>query len=133
MVGSNATSSVILFQGNEEAPICFPITLSGVYNLYVTGSISNSGGDDPTLFEIYITSSNGIVTLFTQDIDDGSTVPFSGSYNAIIPSGSSLCFAPDSNVNAYYLNSVTASLLVANTSTIHYREYINNRFSYSNV
>jgi len=120
MVDSNATSSVILFQGNEEAPVCFPITSSGVYNLYVTGSISNSGGDDPTLFDIYITSSNGIFSLFSQDIDDGSTVPFSGSYNANIPSGSSLCFVPDSNANAYYLNNVTASLLVANTSTYPY-------------
>ena len=120
MVGSNATSSVILFQGNDEAPICIPITSSGVYNLYVTGSISNSGGDDPTLFDVYITSSNGIFSLFSQDIDDGSTVPFSGSYNANIPSGSSLCFIPDSLVNAYYLNNVTASLLVANTSTYPY-------------
>jgi len=121
MVGSNATSSAILFQGNDDVSggLCYPITASGVYNLYTTGSITNSTGDNPTLFDIYITSSNGISSLFSQNINSGSTVAFSGSYNASIPSGSSLCFVPDS-LGDFFINSVTASLLLANTTTTPY-------------
>jgi hypothetical protein len=122
MVGSNATSSVILFQGNDDVSggLCYPITASGVYNLYVTGSVENSTGDDPTLFDIYITSSNGISSLFSQNISLGATVAFSGSYNAPIPSGSSLCFVPDSPGD-FFTNSVTASLLLVNTLTTPYQ------------
>jgi hypothetical protein len=122
MVGNNTTSSAILLQGNDDVSggLCYPITASGVYNLYTTGSITNSTGDNPTLFDIYITSSNGISSLFSQNINSGSTVAFSGSYNASIPSGSSLCFVPDS-LGDFFINSVTASLLLANTTTTPYQ------------
>jgi hypothetical protein len=122
MVGSNATSSAILFQGNDDVSggLCYPITASGVYSLYVTGSISNSSGVDPTLFDIYITSSNGISTLFSQNIDLGATIAFSGSYNAQIPSGSLLCFVPD-EAGDFFTFGVTASLLLVNTSTTPYQ------------
>jgi len=122
MVGSNATSSVILFQGNDDVSggLCYSITSSGVYNLYVTGSILNVDGDNPTLFDIYITSSNGINTLFQQNIITGSNIAFSGSYNATIPSGSLLCFVPDS-VGDFFTNNVTASLLLVNTLTTPYQ------------
>jgi hypothetical protein len=122
MVGSNTTSSFILFQGNDDVSggLCYSITSSGVYNLYVTGSILNVDGDNPTLFDIYITSSNGINTLFQQNIITGSNVAFSGSYNATIPSGSLLCFVPDS-VGDFFTNNVTASLLLVNTLTTPYQ------------
>ena len=122
MVSSNATSSAILFQSNNEdvsGGLCYPITASGVYNLYVTGSITNTSGDNPTLFDIYVTSSYGISVLFSQNVNLNATIPFSGSYDAYIPSGSSLCFVPDS-LGDFFTNNVTASLLIANTSTFPY-------------
>jgi hypothetical protein len=120
-IGNNTTSSAILFQGNDDVSggVCYPITSSGVYHLYITGSIYNDTGDDPTLFDIYITSSNGISPLFNQNIDLGDTVPFNGSYGSLIPSGSLLCFNPDS-IGDFYTFGVTASLLLINTSTTPY-------------
>jgi hypothetical protein len=122
MVASNATSSVIFFQGNDDISggLCYPITASGVYNLYATGSIFNDTGDDPTDVEIYITfPGGGIASLDIIAVPLSATNPFEVNYNAYIPSGSQLCFAPDS-LGDFYINNVTASLQIANTTTFPY-------------
>jgi hypothetical protein len=122
MIGSNSTSSAILFQGNDDISggLCYPITSSGVYNLYATGSITNTSGDDPTDVEIYISfPGGGIASLDILTIPLSTTSPFGVNYNAYIPSGSQLCFVPDS-VGDFFTQNVTASLQIANTTITPY-------------
>lgn len=115
-IGVNNTSSAILFQGNDDATdyITYTITSSGVYNLTITGSITDDGSGG--LYEIYLTQPSGtpvIAGLFDITVGAGDTFTFSGSYNASIPQGSLLWLSSDAG-NHFFINNFTASLQLAN-------------------
>ena len=122
-VGVNNTSSAFIIPGddNPTALVCYPITSSGVYNLIITGSITDNGSGG--LYEITLFQPNGITPiagLFDITIGSGDTFTFSGSYNASIPQGSSICFVSDGGYD-FFLNNFTASLQLANP---YYTSYV---------
>jgi hypothetical protein len=121
MIGSGATSSAILFQGNDDTntSICYPIASSGVYGLNITGSITDDGTGG--LYDIALFYPGGalLAPLFSITTTPGGTFIFSGSYNASIPSGSSLCFVSDDG-NDFFIQNFTASLSLVNTLTSPY-------------